>query len=260
MPKPSSQPMYVTASRLLAACSTSGVPRQTGAVSTATAVSASAKTGSASGSSSREAPKDAVMATPATSAKPRSTGRPARSNSRSSSHSAVALAMTTSVLNIQPGALITMSRKTGNSTSALAIRFTSADLRGAPSARLAAGVAATSHPTEAAGPPLKIGDGAVQVAGAEIRPQGRRHPQLGVRDLPQQEVRDAHLAAGPDEQIRVRDPIRVKRLADVRLRDLLGPELARAHAPGERPEGVEQLVPAAVVERHQQGQPGVGLR
>src|SRR5205085_7254392 len=38
-------------------------------------------------------------------------------------------------------------------------------------------------------------DGFEQMTLAEIRPQRVRHPDLGVGDLPQQEVADAHLAA-----------------------------------------------------------------
>src|SRR5881296_1472214 len=180
------------ASSVLAERATSGVPRHTGAARTATTAISRLKTGSASGSSIREAPNDAVTATPATSARPRSTGRPACSNRRTSSQSAAALAITTSVLNIQPGALITMSRNTGSS-SALSRRLSTPDFRGVSSATLV-GIA-TSHPTEAPVAALVVGDGAIEVGGPEVRPERRRHPQLGVGDLPQQEVRDAHLAA-----------------------------------------------------------------
>src|SRR5207302_1956700 len=153
MPKPSSQPMYMMASSVWAERSTSGVPRQTGAASTPTTASSRLNTGRASGWSSRAAPKDAVTPTPITRARPRSTGRPACSNSRTSSQSAAALASTTSVLNIQPGALITMRRNTGSSTSALSRRFSTPDPRGAPSVTVA-GVD-TSHPTEAPGKDAK---------------------------------------------------------------------------------------------------------
>src|SRR5262249_19212415 len=145
------------------------------------------------------APKDAVTVRPATIASPRSMGRPACSNSRSSSRSAAALAITTSVLNIQPGALITMSRNTGSITSAVARRITSAGLRGGSRVRLA-GVD-TSHPAEAAAPPLVVGDGPVEMSRAEVGPEGGRHPQLGVGDLPQQEVGDPHLPARANEQV-----------------------------------------------------------
>src|SRR6266480_1342074 len=208
------------ASSVLAERVASGVPRHTGAASTATTAINRLKTGSASGSNSREAPKDAVTATPATRARPRSTGRPACSNRRTSSQSAAALAMTTRVLNNQPGALITMSRNTGSSTSALSRRLSTPDLLGVSSATLAG--TATSHPTEAPVAALVIGDGAIEVDGAEVRPERRRHPELGVGDLPQQEVGNAHLAAGPDEQIGIGHAVGVERAADVRLRHRVG--------------------------------------
>src|SRR4029077_5420739 len=123
---------------------------------------------------------------------------------RVSSHSAAALAITTSILKIHPGALTTMSTKSGSSTRMLSRRFSKASL-GISRVRLA--VVATSHSTEASIALLKIGDRPVEIGGAEIRPQDRRDPELGIGDLPQQEVRDAHLAAGADQQIRVRHPV-----------------------------------------------------
>src|ERR671937_2178180 len=184
------------ASSVLAERATSGVPRHTGAARTATTAISRPKTGSANGSSSRANANDAVTAAPATNARPRSTGRPACSNRRTSSHNAAALAMTTRVLNIHPGALVTMSRNTGSNTSALIRRFSTPDFRGVSSATLV-GIA-TSDATEAALAALIVGDGAIEVRRPEVGPERRRHPQLGVGDLPQKKVRDAHLAAGPD--------------------------------------------------------------
>src|SRR5262249_45150080 len=43
----------------------------------------------------------------------------------------------------------------------------------------------------------------VEVVGAEVGPEGLRHPDLGVGDLPEQEVAHAHLARRADQQIRV---------------------------------------------------------
>src|SRR5690348_8830000 len=199
MPKPNSQPMYVIASSVFAVRVTSGVPRHTGAASTATTASSSVKTGSASGSIRRAAANDAVTAAPATIASPRSIGRPACSNRRTSSHSAPTLATTTSASNIQLGALTTMTRNAGNNTSALARRFSTPDFRGASSATVA-GIA-TSHPTEASVAALIIGNGAIEIGGTEVRPERRRHPELGVRDLPQQQIGNPHLAARSYQQI-----------------------------------------------------------
>src|SRR5207244_9298148 len=43
----------------------------------------------------------------------------------------------------------------------------------------------------------------LQRAGVKLRPAFFRDPQLGVGDLPEQEVADAHLAGGADEQVGV---------------------------------------------------------
>src|SRR5438552_14986026 len=243
------------ASSVFAERATSGVPRHTGAASTATTAISRLNTGSANGSTSRAVANDAVTATPATSASPRSTGRPACSNRRTSSHNAAALATTTSVLNIHPGALITIRRNTGNSTTALIRRFSSPDLRGVSSVTLV-GIA-TSDSTEAPVAALVVGDGAVEVGGLEVGPERRRHPELGVGDLPQEEVGDTHLAAGADEQIGVGDAVRVQRAAHVGLGHGLRRQLAGLHATRERAKGVGQLVAPTLVERHRQGEPGV---
>src|SRR6267378_432887 len=148
MPKPSSHPTYMMASSVLAERATSGVPRHTGAASTAT----------------------------------------------------------TAIIRVA----------TGSSTSALSRRFSMPEPRGAPNATLV-GIA-TSHPTETPLAALVVGDGAVEIRRPEIGPERRRHPELGVGDLPQQEVRHAHLAARADQQIGIRHALRVERAADVRLR------------------------------------------
>src|ERR671918_1039352 len=150
-----------------------------------------------------------------------------------------------------------MSRNTGSKMIALARRFSNAGLWGGPRTTLTGAAAAMSHPTEAPAPPLKIRDGAVEVAGAEIGPQDRGHPEFGVGDLPQEEVRDPHLATRTDEQIWVGHSIRIERPADVRLGDVLGAQLPRPHPPRQRSEGVEQLVAATVVEGHDQREAGI---
>src|SRR5215208_3543851 len=38
---------------------------------------------------------------------------------------------------------------------------------------------------------------------AEVRPERLGEDELGVRDLPQEEVRDAELPRGPDQQVRI---------------------------------------------------------
>ena len=60
-----------------------------------------------------------------------------------------------------------------------------------------------------------------QVLAAEIGPQDVGHPDLGIRDLPEQEVRDAHLAARADQQIRIRLARRVKETGELILVQVL---------------------------------------
>ena len=62
-------------------------------------------------------------------------------------------------------------------------------------ARLDAAVAALAA--------LEVEDRLEQVAAAEVGPEGRGHPDLGVGDLPEQEVRDPQLARGADQQVGV---------------------------------------------------------
>src|SRR4029453_14893760 len=230
--------MYITASSVVKVASLVAIPRQIGAARIAPRVRTTTKAGRPKGSVIRPAAKAAVTAVPATTPRRWYTGRPARWSMRVSSHSAAALAITTRALKIHPGALNTMIKNTGSSTTVLATRFSRAGL-GFSRARLAA--VATSHPTESAIALLKVGDRAVEVGGAEVGPQDRRDPQLGVGDLPQQEVRDAHLAAGANQEIGVGHAVGVQRAADVSLADVLGGQLTGSHLSSQRAEGVEQL-------------------
>jgi hypothetical protein len=112
-------------------------------------------------------------------------------------------------------------------------------------------------------PPVAGGERAdrvVQVGHAEVRPERRADVQLGVADLPQQVVAHPHLAGRPDEQVRVGHAGRVQVVRDHRLVDLLRPQPAVPHVPGDRPHGVDDLRPAAVVQGQHERQPGVVLR
>src|SRR5438445_129944 len=54
------------------------------------------------------------------------------------------------------------------------------------------------EPAEAPLPAGEVAEGGVEHVGREVRPADRRHPQLGVRDLPEQVVAHAHLSRGPN--------------------------------------------------------------
>ena len=62
----------------------------------------------------------------------------------------------------------------------------------------------------------------VELGFAEIRPERLGDDKFGVGDLPEQEIADAHFAAGSDDEVRVRDIAGVEVLGEQMLVDLLG--------------------------------------
>ena len=101
----------------------------------------------------------------------------------------------------------------------------------------------------AALPLLELGDGLEEVARAEVGPEDRRHVDLGVGDLPEEVVRDAHLAARADEEVGVGQTGRVETRLDRGLVDLLGLEASGLHLHREGAHRVRELGPPRVVER-----------
>src|SRR5262249_49055356 len=115
---------------------------------------------------------------------------------RASSAHATTLDATTSSWKTHVGAPVVIQTKTGIRTT-LPTRSHAGDA--APASRtltLATSVSATSHLSKPARAALELGHGSIEIGGPEIRPERRRDPELGVGDLPQQEVGDPHLAAG----------------------------------------------------------------
>src|SRR6185295_8686131 len=92
-----------------------------------------------------------------------------------------------------------------------------------------------------------------QIAAAEVGPQRFGHPDLRIRDLPQQEVADAHLAARADEQIRIRLPRGVEQLPEAALVQVVGGDAHRDRAA----RGVHDLGAAAVVQRDVEQHAGI---
>src|SRR2546422_1720039 len=186
-------------------------------------------------------------------------GRPLRWNIRTSSAHARPLAATTNTWNIHVGAAAVTQTNVGISTTALAMRLQTA---GTPSTasravKPATSVLPTSHLSESARPSLELAHGAIEIAGPEIRPEGRRDHQLSVGNLPQEKVRDPHLAARADQQVGIGNVGGIEGPADILLRDVVSLEVASLNLARQRAERVEQLVAAPVVEGHQDGQPGV---
>src|SRR5262245_30477563 len=84
-----------------------------------------------------------------------------------------------------------------------------------------------------------------EVAAAEIGPERFRDPDFGVRDLPEQEVAHAHLAARADEQVGIGLVRRIEELAEALLVEIVRGDARRQHAPRR----VDDLGAPAVVQR-----------
>ena len=83
---------------------------------------------------------------------------------------------------------------------------------------------------------------------------------LGVGDLPEEVVRDAHLAGGPDEEVGVGKPGGVEVRGERVLVDRVGGPAPGGDLGGERAGGVGDFCPRTVVEREAEDEPGVGRR
>src|ERR1700693_3192266 len=66
------------------------------------------------------------------------------------------------------------------------------------------------HAAVAALARLEVDDGLEEMAAPEVGPQDLVHVDLGVRDLPQEEIRHAQFAAGADQQVGIIDVRRVQ--------------------------------------------------
>src|SRR2546425_1114779 len=93
--------------------------------------------------------------------------------------------------------------------------------------------ATSASPARRTRPAPNLRDRAGEVGGAEVRPERRRDPQLGVGVLPQEEVRHAHLAARRDQEVGARNAGGVGGPLDPGPPDVLGPEPPRLHLPRE---------------------------
>src|SRR3954465_15341219 len=89
-----------------------------------------------------------------------------------------------------------------------------------------------SDPAAASGTGRERGDGVVELLGGEVRPERLRDIELGVGDLPQEEVRDPHLPARADHEIHLWYLWRVEIRGEGGLVHLLGLETVLDHAPG----------------------------
>src|SRR5438270_47151 len=94
----------------------------------------------------------------------------------------------------------------------------------------------------------ELGNRLLEMLLAEVGPQGVDEDQLGVGALPQQEIADALLAAGADQQIRVGHAGGQQLALEARLVDALGRQFAGGDAPRQAAGGAQDLVARAVVD------------
>src|SRR5215211_1897687 len=116
------------------------------------------------------------------------------------------------------------------------------------SARAVAALHRSTETLDAApapGPGPERLEGAHELLGREIGPQRVRDVELHVGDLPEQEVRDAELAAGTDHQVDLGHVGGVEVACEGHLVDVVRRETVRHYPAG----GVHDLRTPAVVER-----------
>src|SRR5687768_5527500 len=142
------------------------------------------------------------------------------------------------------------SSASGTPTAAVSSRLTAASVPSRRRSSLPDGRGLGLVGGDAAVPALAalvLEDGLEQLAAPEVRPEGVGDPDLRVGDLPEQEVGDAHLAGGADQQVGIGQPGGVEVAAERLLVDV-GP-LARRPVGDDAPAGVDDLATPRVVER-----------
>src|SRR6476661_3922230 len=102
--------------------------------------------------------------------------------------------------------------------------------------------------TEAAFAAGVVEDGLQEIIGSEIGPEHRAEKELGVRGLPDQKIAHPHFARGPYDEIRIGEIVGIEMAGERFFRDFVG----RGAGRDQRPHGVDQFLPAAVVERQRQ--------
>src|SRR6266852_377150 len=124
----------------------------------------------------------------------------------------------------ETGARSTRTRTIGIRTAAVAMRFSKRSKFRSEKARLQLLVVRRMlwirmrfpviQPAIAPLPLLVFGDTFKQMHSPKIWPQCRRHVNLGICQLPQQEVAKPHLAAGAHHKIRIRQRTRIEMACD----------------------------------------------
>src|SRR6056297_1611189 len=100
--------------------------------------------------------------------------------------------------------------------------------------------------SEATLPTRKIGQRGVEIVLGEVRPQYVAEIQFGIRQVPQQVVREPALAAGPNEQVRLGLPVQLHRVGKPRFVDVVRRQRAGLHPAGQRPRAVDDIAATTV--------------
>src|SRR5262245_3114735 len=125
---------------------------------------------------------------------------------RASSRQAATLAVTTRSWQTHGGANSVRQAKRAIRRTELPTRFQPGETDPARgTVTWATSVSPTSHLSKPPRPALELRDRAVEIGRPEVGPEGGRDQELRVGDLPQEEVRDSHLAAGANQEIGIRD-------------------------------------------------------
>src|SRR4051812_34995588 len=169
--------------------------------------------------------------------RPRATGRPRVRRS----HSPIIRGATTAVTrSIHGKPNHTAARSSGPSTAA--------DTTLSSRPRKRAGGALVADAAIATLAAAELGDGALEMLLAEVGPQRVDEHQLGVGTLPEQEIADALLAAGADQQVGIGHAGGQQLPLEQVLVDLLRCELARRDLGREIAGRLDDLVTRAVVD------------
>src|SRR5689334_1014969 len=169
--------------------------------------------------------------------RPRASGRPRVSRSHSPIIRGAAIAATRS---IQGKPIHTAASSSGPRTTADTTRVSRPRKRAGGALATDAAIATLAA--------AELGDGALEVLLAEVGPQRVDEHQLGVGTLPEQEIADALLAAGADQQVGIGHAGGQQLALEQVLVDLLRRDLAGRDLPGEAAGRLHDLVARAVVD------------
>jgi len=86
----------------------------------------------------------------------------------------------------------------------------------------------------------------------EVGPQRFGKVDFRVRDLPEQEIADAHLAARANQQVRIGQTARIQVLLNLWFIDILRLQFALLSVPNQSSDRIDNLSAPSVTKRHSQ--------